>query len=254
MKIDFEHAHPAFPGAGQDRADIDICPDEAALLANGIFGFSPQDVRARPFLQLRSQLRKLMQQREQRVLAVTSVQPGDGKTFVAANLAAAMSAVHPTLLVDLDLRRSTLTQRLDMPVRAGVDDYLAGASSWHPTGTRIRGHRLTVHGVRESRADAASLIASPRFEELARLIRTLPGDPICILDTPPVLICDEVVAIGKVADAILLVVDEGRTQRSALTDAVRLLSPTPIIGSVLNRSLTGDRNRQAYEQYYRPRR
>lgn len=261
MKLDFEYENigPLMPppkvASGQDVYGIDAHdPDPRALLDNGFFGFFPHDARSRPFHQLRSQLRKLLEQKGHSVLAVTSVKPGDGKTFVAANLAAAMSAVHPTLLVDLDLRRSMLTQRLGMPVRAGIDDYLSGASGWYATGTRVSGHRLTVHGVRESRQDACSLIASRRFDEMASLVRSLAGSPICIMDTPPVLVCDEVLSIGKVADAVLLVVDEGRTSRADLMDAARLLSPTPIIGSVLNRSLTADRTQQAYEEYYRPHR
>ncbi|UVO51470.1 CpsD/CapB family tyrosine-protein kinase [Sphingomonas sp. SUN019] len=234
-----------------DDARVGRVPlDRAMLIANGIFGFEHLDVRARSFVLLRSQLLNRFHRPGGRVLAVTSTQPGNGKTYVAANAAAALSRIHPTVLIDLDLRRPTLARRFGLTPGHGVDDYLAGDVSWESTGSRIADTDLTIYGVREPRPDSAALLASERLGLMLDAIRALPGAPICIVDTPPILALDDIMLIAEKVDGVLMIVEEGRTKSADIRDALRLLSPTPIVGSILNKSLTAKGRRDGYEHYY----
>ena len=59
---------------------------------------------------------------------------------------------------------------------------------------------------------------------------------IIIFDLPPVLVGDDVLAFSRIADAMLLVVQEGKTTTDDLNRAINLLDNKNLIGTVLNRS------------------
>lgn len=223
--------------------------DHATLVANGVFGFDSLDMRSRSFLLLRTQLINRFHHQGGRVLAVTSTQAGNGKTYVTANVAAALSRIHPTILIDLDLRRPTLAGRFGLAVEPGIDDYLAGDAAWCDIGINVTSTDLCIYGVRQSRGNSATLLASERLGLMFDRIRALPGAPICIVDTPPVLVLDDTVLIARSVDGVLMIVEEGSTRGKDVGEALRILSPTPIVGSVLNKSLTAEKIRRGYEYY-----
>lgn len=223
------------------------------LAENLIIGFEHFDERAHPFFGIRSQLLRHAKVTGQRIFAVTSVQPRNGKTLVAVNLAAVLSRISPTVLLELDLRRPSIGARLGLPQdRAGVDDFLEGRASWRNTGTRIRDFDLTVHRVRELRDNAEQLLASPGLGELLAEIRASADNPICIVDSPPAVVGDDIMLIARAIDGVLMVVEEARTPKRALLDAINALSPTPVVGTILNRSLSSTSPGIDYD-HYRPR-
>src|SRR5947208_497244 len=83
---------------------------------------------AEQFRTLRSRLYRLREKSPIRTLLVTSTLPGEGKTFVALNLALAIARQHErrALLIDADLRASRLHVRLGAPSAPGLSDYLSG--------------------------------------------------------------------------------------------------------------------------------
>lgn len=225
--------------------------DREKLLENGIFGQEHMDQRARTFILLRSQIMNGFHAEGGRILVVTSTQPGNGKTFVTANLACALSLIQPTILVDLDLRRPTMADRFGLTVNAGVDDYLLGDCEWEDVGQKVAGLDLTLYPVREPREDSSTLLSLDRLAGAMRSIRSTPFDPICIVDTPPALVLDDVMLISRNADGVLMVVEEGRTTSKDLKEAIRLLNPVPVVGTVLNKSITSGRSAYGYD-YYNP--
>lgn len=245
------HLHP-YRVSATGEANVPSEPvelDRQRLIDNGIFGFEPLDARSRSFVLLRSQLLHRFHRSGGRILAVTSTQPGNGKTYVTANVAAALSHIQPTVLIDLDLRRPAIANRLGLKPAAGVDDYLAGDARWAETAIRVSQGNLVIHAARAPRQDSAALLSSPDLGVMLARIRADPAAPICIVDTPPVLVLDDIMLIARNVDGILMIVEEGSTRGADLANALRLLSPTPIVGSVLNKSLTNGTARYA-EGYY----
>lgn len=229
--IDLPQAEGVKTG-GAHRLDPDL------LRRNRIVGFSQANELAHPYMVLRSQLLAHVKLTGMRVFAVSSAQPGNGKTHIAVNLAAALSRLHPTILIDLDLRRPSLGWRIGLDAgRAGIDDYLSGTVPLTQCGTRIESYDLTVHAAREHRGNAEDLLQSPALADLIATIRAAEGSPICIIDTPPALVHDDLMLIARAIDGVLMVVEEGRTPKHALRQAIGALSPTPVIGSVLNMAL-----------------
>lgn len=227
---------------------------ETHLAQNLVIGFEPHDERAQPFFRMRSQLLKHVDETGNRVFAVTSVQPGNGKTHIAVNLAAALSRITPTVLIELDLHRPNIGNRLGLsPTFQGIDDFLDGGCSWRQAGVHVGGSDLTVYRVREPRNDAETLLTSLRMAELIEHLRAHHSRPICIVDTPPAIVGDDIMLIRRVIDGLLMVVQEARTPRRALRDTLRALSPTPIVGSILNMSITSAPPKDAYGYYDRTR-
>lgn len=221
------------------------------LRRNGIYSFDHLDPKARSFTLLRSQLLQSIDLSRSQVIAITSTQPANGKSFVAANLAVSLGRVHHTILIDLDLHRPTLGDRFGLPSIAGVDDYLAGDTGLMGALCQLLDTDLSILPVRKERDDATDLLFSPRLEQLFDELRAQPGNPICIVDTPPTLALEDIIAISQHLDGVLLVVEEGRTTTEELQEAVSILGSTPIIGTILNKSLTSHRKASSKEYYGR---
>lgn len=231
----------------------DYSPDRDLLAANLVVGFEPMNERVHPFFNMRSQLLRAVHSTGKRVFGITSVQPGNGKTHISVNLAAALSRIYPTILIELDLRRPSIGNRLGLPqLQPGMDDYLKGDVSWRETCQRIHGFDLTVSRVRDPRGNAEELLASPRLAELIESLRGIEGSPVIIVDTPPALVHDDLMLISRVVDGVVMVVQEARTPKRALLDAINSLNPTPIIGSILNMSISSPQQHHDYGYYYMP--
>lgn len=224
--------------------------DRDTLIANGIFGFEHLDIRARTFVLLRSQLMNRFYRSGGRILAITSTQAGDGKTYIAANVAAALSRIHPTVLIDLDLRHPTLAARFGLDPPLGIDDYLAGDALLEDAGTHVAAVDLTLYGVRQPRLASATFLAVQRLGQMFDVIRNQPRAPICIVDTPPILVVDDILLIAESVDGVLMVIEEGSTTADDVANALRILAPTPVVGSVLNKSLTSGKPPTDYGDYY----
>lgn len=231
-----------------DRGTITL--DRATLLDKGVFGFERGDPRAAPFSMLRSQLLQRLDHGRTRVVAVTSTQARNGKSFVALNLAAALGRIHPALLIDLDLRRPVIGERLGLPdAGSGVDRFLLGESDLREIRCGVGEHQLGVFSVAEARMDSAEILASDRTVQLFASLRAYPHAPVCIIDAPPILEGDDMMILAPHVDGILLVVEEGRTRQADLRESLRMLRPTPILGTVLNRAILPQRS-FGYGQYY----
>lgn len=253
MRTDVETAKILQLAAAADSAQPaeEFQLDTDLLLRNLITGFEPANSESHPYFVMRSQLQKHAASTNRRVFAVTSVQPGNGKTHVAVNLAAALSRIRPTVLIELDLRRPSIGDRLGLPAdHPGVDDYLAGTHDFAETGIRIEGFNLTVHRVRQPHIEAENLLASPRLTEMTNAIRQAEDQPICIVDTPPAVVHDDMMLIAPASDGILMVVQEAYTTKRALLDTIKSLAPTPIVGSILNMSVSSSQPSRDYDYYY----
>lgn len=232
---------------------FDLDPDH--LAENHIVGFEQSSERAQPFIALRAELLKHARANDQHVFAVTSAQPGNGKTHVAVNLAAALSRITPTLLIDLDLRRPSIAPRLGLPAPAlGLDDFLAGNAQWSEIEMRVQGYDLWVYPTRQPHDAAEGLIGSTDLKTVLRALRASDAPPICIVDTSPIVIDDDFSRIAPAIDGALMVVEEGRTASRALSDALHRMRPVPLVGTVLNKSISPQGGSADYSAYYRNKR
>jgi capsular exopolysaccharide synthesis family protein len=154
-----------------------------------------------------------------RVIGFTSCGPGEGKSTTAMNLAVAFAQQGKhVLLIDADLRKPALAQRvrLPQPSAPGLSRFLSDHSLTpeeciQPI-SAVPG--LSVMPVQEIPPFPSELLGQGRLEELVSWTRQ--HFEIVLIDTPPALLVTDALIVAQSLDIILLVARVGVAQRRAL--------------------------------------
>lgn len=212
--------------------------DEDYIAERKIVGFDSRDMRSRAFNLMRSQVAKKMSKSGAKILGITSAAPNAGKSFISANLAAAMSRMpdRQVYLFDFDLRRGSLAREFGLTSGRGLGLFLEGkVPDLHEIGHRVGENGFAFFPCFASMERSAELFASETFKELAAAMRALPDNAIVLCDLPPAFANDDASVICEYMDAFLMVVEQGITTRKQILGTRAMLEPTPCLGTVLNR-------------------
>lgn len=189
---------------------------------------------AEQFRTLRSRLYRLREKNPVRTLLVTSTLPGEGKTFVALNLALSIARQHErrALLIDADLRASRLHVRLGAPSAPGLSDYLSGRADEFSVLQADPKVDLFLVPAGRSVPNPSELLAN------GALKRFLDGmSPVfdwVIIDAPPVLAVADPAIIGEFCDGVLVVVRAGMTAHELVKTTLQEFRGKNLLGVVLN--------------------
>lgn len=188
------------------------------------------------FRSIRSQLiRRFEQDPERRALAVVSADAGDGKTFVAANLAIAFSQLgRRTLLIDADMRSPRLHKVFGIDNSRGLSSILSGRLSARVLTPVTDLPSLFVLPVGAAPPNPLELLESPAF---GLLIRELLGkfDHV-IVDSPSAVSGADAGVVAARCGAFVSVARQGKTRMDSMFELVQSLrdSTTLSLGFVLN--------------------
>lgn len=175
--------------------------------------------------------------RRPRVMTVTSGSPGDGKTFNAINLAGVLSLKEDSrvLLVDGDLRRSSVARSLGIDEVPGLGDVLRGKATLRSALIRVeKFDNLYVLPAGEPEDRPAELLDSPAWPALCDIFRR--RFSYTIVDAPPVAAVADYDLIQAYCDGVVLVVRQDHTNRAAFQKALNAVAPEKRIGVILNSS------------------
>ena len=150
-----------------------------------------------------------------RIIMVTSLNPGSGKTFISANLATAVAIRNRKVLaIDLDLRKGSLSKYLDKP-KLGISNYLNGQiQDYHDVILKMG--KVDVLPTGTLPPNPAELLFSPRFKQLLDEVKE--EYDFVFLDCPPVEVVADASIISKYADLTLFIVRVGNLERDNLPD------------------------------------
>ncbi|MFN3725772.1 MAG: AAA family ATPase [Allosphingosinicella sp.] len=172
-----------------------------------------------------------------RVALIASGQPGEGKTFLALNLALSIAGEHEraVLLIDGDTSQPEIANRIGIDSEAGLVDALADRDVDPESlviDTDIDGLSILPAGRRER--NVPELLASARTEEV--LERLLAADPqrIILIDSPPALAASTASVLAGHAGHTLVVVRADSTSEADLKETVGLLGGPARLSLVLN--------------------
>lgn len=168
------------------------------------------------------------------LLAVSSPGVGDGKTFNAINLAAALALTGEgrTLLIDTDLRGASVHKHLRIDQSPGLAEVLSGSSQLHSAIVRFKElPALHVLPAGASIANPTDQFDSPAWNELVKVVRRCFAH--VVLDCPPVNLFGDYDLIAAVCDGVLAVVRPGHTNRTLCMAALAKLRPR-LTGVVIN--------------------
>lgn len=211
------------------------------------FGSESYAVGTEEFRTLRSRLYGMRDMQPLRTVLVTSASPGEGKTFVSANLAQILvqQPGRRVLLIDGDLRWSRLHLSLGTPDSPGLTEYLAGQADELAVMQRGPLENLYFIPGGKHSANPAELISNGRLEHLLQLASPL-FDWI-IVDSPPAMAVSDPRVMSGVCDGVLLVVAADKGPYEIIQKSRQQFSDKRVLGVVLNRA--EPRNSYSYKYY-----
>jgi receptor protein-tyrosine kinase len=185
------------------------------------------------------------------LVMVTSALPGEGKTYVATNLAMsiAMEVDHTVMLVDGDVAHPSLPGMLDAPSSPGLLELLLGDDvriSDVLVQTNVKGLTLLPAGRRDQRA--TELLASEKMGRLLREITQRYPDRIVVFDSPPLLATSEAPVLATQMGQVIMAVAADSTTEQVVKQALALLEPCDVVMMLLNRA--GQTDVESYYGYY----
>ncbi len=245
---------------------LGVVPESTALSRSSRRAGNSQRVlppgEAEAFHLIRAHLRYFNVDRELRTLLVASAAPGDGKTTIARHLASAAARMGSrVLLLEVDLRRPTLAQQLDIPSGPGLSDVLIGAI---PLGEAIQSIALDApadQGLRGRTIDVlvsgavlppnpGELIESHAMEVMLQQAKATYD--LIVVDTPPLTAVSDAFPLLRKVDGVIIVGRVGRNRRDV---AVRLHETltgagAPLLGVVANGVKSSGRGSYGYAYDY----
>jgi capsular exopolysaccharide synthesis family protein len=151
-----------------------------------------------------------------KVIMVTSANPGSGKTFLTMNIATSFAIKEKKVIaIDLDMRRASLSEFINKP-KLGISDYLNGrVADWHAVKYDLENYsNIEMIPVGTIPPNPAELLFSDRLQKLLDELRE--QYDLIFLDCPPVEIVADASVIAKYADMTLFVIRAGLMEREML--------------------------------------
>jgi len=237
-------------GTVPDRAEDERLPMDAniALASQTV----PHSLTAEAFRQFRTNL-LFASDRPIKSVLVTSPNPGDGKSTVAANLAVTMArSGNRVLLIEANFRRPFLARAFDVPDRIGLSNVLVGLNTAEEAiqATRIENLDVLVGGALPP--SPAELLGSPSMRQLVH--DQMQRYDHIIIDAAPILVVADNYLLAEAVDGVVMVVRAGENTRGVAQRAARQIHAlrARLLGAVLNRARAtkGGYFREAYQAYY----
>lgn len=198
----------------------------------------PKSGPAEQFRTIRTNIHFMSVDRSLKTLAFTSSGISEGKSTVTANVAIALAQEGKrVLLIDADLRRSTLHATFNLSNRHGLTTILASDSNEIDLADVVKEsgvENLSVLPAGPVPPNPSELLSSQRMQSLINGVRE--AYDIVVLDVPPMLQVTDTQVLSTHLDGVVLVVRQGVTQKAAIRRAVEMLkiSKANILGYVMN--------------------
>ncbi len=173
-----------------------------------------------------------------RVIVLTSPSPKEGKTTVVSNLGLALGEIgQRVLLIDADMRKPRLHQIFGISNDWGLSDVIQCKPA--PDDRTLAVCETSYPGLYvlpsgPEPAGASSLLYSARVAEILREFRN--KFDMVLIDTPPMLTMPDARVVGRLADAVIVVIRAKQTMRDMAQAAIQRFTEdgTRVMGTVLN--------------------
>lgn len=185
-----------------------------------------------------------------RTLVITSNEPGDGKSFTAANLSITLAQLKSnTLLIDSDLRRGVLHNTFGLTKEPGFSDYLRDSVPLQSIINETQIPNLSLISCGSLIPNPSELLGSHQMQRFLDEVRR--KFDIIVFDTPPLNAATDAVVVGTQVDSAVIVIRAGKTHRDIAKQKLELFSSVPakVLGVVLN-GTTADMAHPGYSYYH----
>ena len=193
------------------------------------------------FRTLRTNIQFMSSSKELKTIVVTSTLPGEGKSWVSANLAIVFAqAGKKVILIDADMRRGRLYHLFNVPPKPGLSNYLSGVDTANKDNI--------VDYIRETEIDnlffipagnvppnPSELLISERASEMIKRLKNM--SDIVIFDGTPSLLVTDAMILSRFVDSTIIVTAHNETKNENLEKVKRSIEDVggKIAGVVLNK-------------------
>ncbi len=183
---------------------------------------------------IRTNLLYTTSQSDKKSILISSSMQGEGKSTTAINIAITFSQLgEKVLLVDADLRIPTVHKKLRISNADGLSSVLVGLSTFEESVYNM-GSNLDVISAGPIPPNPSELLCSQRMEEFIEAAEKI-YDRI-IIDSPPIGVVTDAVALGSKTAGVVLVVRGGKTTHDQVNKSLAALefAQTKVLGVVIN--------------------
>ena len=188
-----------------------------------------------------------------KVLAVSSANPGEGKSTTASNIALAFSQTGgKILLIDGDMRKPVQHKIFNLGNKKGLSTAIGHMNSVEESINKGVNEQLDVMTSGPIPPNPSEMLASQQFVDMIKELES--QYDYIIIDTPPVNVVSDTFVMNKVISGLILVVEYAKTTFYELQDAIKRadLSEINLIGFVLNNiSRKGSGHYYSYKYKYK---
>lgn len=170
-----------------------------------------------------------------KVVMVTSSVQSEGKSITALNLAITFGQTEKkVLLIDADMRRPKLARLMNLNAPAGLSNLLMNLNQFESAIVKSKEHNIDMILAGDIPPNPAELLASQRMKKMMTMLRE--RYDIVIIDSPPVDLVVDAVALSSQCDGVLYVVRAGQTERGAVLHGMEQLeyAGANVLGFVFN--------------------
>jgi protein-tyrosine kinase len=222
--------------------------DRSHLDANRIIAHDERHPRVKSFDMLRTQVLQTMDQQNWKVLGITSPTPDCGKTVTAVNLAFSIARQpdRSVVLVDLDLQKPRVANALGLKVETGLLAVLQDQTDLPSAvvAARVGNYHAMVLPAEGPIPDSSAWIASRAMSVMLQDIKNDYQSSTIIVDLPPMLVSDDVIALLPQLDCVLLIAAAGKSTIAQIEECNKHLQSTEVVRLVLNKA--AERTRSYY--------
>lgn len=242
-------AAPPPRGAARNAAQDDVAraawdsipafdPDPDRMRRERVVSFERMDPSHLIFDMLRTKILRQMGEKGWTSLAITSPSSGCGKTMVSLNLAFSLAQQRDsrTTLMDLDLRRPAIAKALGLrDMNHSMEEFLQDAGSLERNFVRY-GEGLAIGANAMVARNPAELLHDPSTGQALAGLKAALRPRIMLYDTPPMLSCDDMMALLPNVDCVLLVAGAEVSTVDEIDRCERdLAEQTNVLGVILNK-------------------
>lgn len=195
----------------------------------------PECAAAESYRALRTSLALVLRQSQAKTLAITSCQPGEGKSVTNVSVAYAFAlSERRVLIIDADMRRSSVSRYLDAPSEPGLSEVLAGRTPWRDSVVRTQHPNLDLLPTGSRPDSPGDLLASE--DNLAFLQEVRAEYDLIVFDVPPALAVADTECLARHIDVMLLLCRSAKLGEEVVARAAAGLKQggANLVGAILN--------------------
>lgn len=199
-----------------------------------IVGEKPKSIDAEAYRSLRTNIMYSAYDFKMQTILVTSTEPGEGKSTVAGNLAVAFAQEGKrVLLIDCDLRKSSIHKKMMLSNNAGLTEVILGFKKVEECIQRTK-EKIDVITAGKVPPNPSELLGSNKMKIFLTKLKEV-YDYI-IIDSPPVLAVTDATVLSTIVDGVVVVVRSQKVKRAQVVKAVGELKriKANILGCVIN--------------------